>query len=150
MVDPSGFVSLQAALETLLRESGLTTGLVNATIARIWPEVVGEEVARKSRPGLLKSGRLQVFVTDSVWLQQLAMLKPKILEALRIRLQASIVHDLFFTLGMPSPPQEPDTPRRRKTQPPPEGDARIQEILQPLQDLECREVVARILRKARG
>jgi predicted nucleic acid-binding Zn ribbon protein len=141
---------LRAALEAVFKEFGLTTGMVNATISRIWPEVVGEEVARKSRPGLLKNGRLQVFVTDSVWIQQLTLLKPKLLEALRSHLKASIVQDLFFTLGMLPSSQEPGSPRRREAQLSPEEEARIQELLRPLQDLECWEVLTRILRKARG
>jgi predicted nucleic acid-binding Zn ribbon protein len=147
-VSPSGFISLQAALDAVLREFGLTTGIINATIHRIWPKVVGEEVARKSRPGLLKNGRLQVFVTDSVWLQQLSMLKPKLLETLKAHLGAPIVQDLFFTLGMPLASQGTDSPpRRREAQLSPADEARIEELLQPLQDLECREVLARILRK---
>lgn len=149
-MSPSGFISLQAALEAVLKQCGLATGLANATIHRIWPEAVGEEVARKSRPGLLKNGRLQVFVTDSVWLQQLTMLKPKLLKTLRIHLDASIVQDLFFTLGMPFSSQGPDTSCRRESQLSPEEEAQIQELLRPLRDLECREVLARILRKAWG
>lgn len=149
-MSPSGFVSLQAALEMLLRESGLTTGLVNATIHRIWPEVVGGEVARKSWPGLLKRGRLQVFVTDSIWLQQLTMLKPWLLQALGNRLGAPMVQDLYFTLGRPPAPQDPPPSSGRQIQLSPEVEARIQEILRPLPDPECREVVGRILRKRWG
>ena len=147
-MSPSGFISLQAALDAVFKEWGLATGMVNATISRIWPEVVGEEVARKSRPGLLKNGRLQVFVTDSVWLQQLTMLKPKLLESLRSHLNAAVVQDLFFTLGMPLSSQGPKTSGPRQVQLSPEEEARIEEILQPLQGLECREVLARILRRA--
>ncbi|MFQ5882018.1 MAG: DUF721 domain-containing protein [Candidatus Methylomirabilales bacterium] len=145
-----GFISLQKAMEATLDRLGLGAGLANVVIHRVWSEVVGEEVACRSQPGLLRNGRLQVTVGDAVWLQQLTMLKPKILTNLKTHLGSQVVREIFFTLGNPSfPPPRPEPTRRAKSNPlSPEMERRLQELLRPVQDREFREVLARILRKA--
>jgi hypothetical protein len=129
---------------------GLDVGMANMVVHRVWPEVVGEEVARRSQPGLLRKGRLQVTVADAVWLQQLTMLKPAILARLESHLGSRAVRDIFFTLGTcpgtAAPGAEPASPGQGKP-PSPELEERLRKILQPVGDSECREVLARILRK---
>ncbi len=146
----SGFTPLAKAVETTLDLLGLGVGFVNVVIHRVWSEVVGEEVARRSQPGLLKNGRLHVTVGDAVWLQQLTMLKPRILTGLESHVGAGVVRDIFFILGTPSmPTARPEQISRRRSHPSSsEMQGRIQEILRPVQDEECREVLARILKKA--
>ena len=82
----SSFTPLQKAVEMTLDRLGLGVGMVNVVVHRVWSEVVGEKVASRSQPGLLKNGRLQVTVGDAVWLQQLTMLKPAILAGLESHL----------------------------------------------------------------
>jgi predicted nucleic acid-binding Zn ribbon protein len=146
----SGFTPLQEAVETTLDQLGLGVGLATVVIHRIWSKVVGEEVARRSQPSLLKNGRLQVTVGDAVWLQQLTMLKPRILASLESHVGAGVVRDIFFILRTPSvPTARPEPISRRRVHPPlSEIQGRVQDILRPVQDQECREVLARILRKA--
>ncbi|MBW8004626.1 MAG: DUF721 domain-containing protein [candidate division NC10 bacterium] len=146
----SGFTPFGKAVEVTLERLGLGAGLVHIIVHRVWAEVVGEEVARRSEPGLLRNGRLQVTVVDAVWLQQLTMLKPTILARLESHVGSQKVLDIFFTLGTLSfPAARPErTSRRRSDRPPPEMQMHHQEILRPVQDLECREVLARILKKA--
>ena len=146
----SGFTPLQKALEMILQRLGLEVGMANVVVHRVWPHVVGEEVARRSQPGLLRKGRLQVTVADAVWLQQLTMLKPAILASLESHLGSRAVRDIFFTLG-PCPdaaaPRPEPVSRGQGDPPSPELEERLREILQPVRDSECREVLARILRK---
>ncbi|MFQ5847058.1 MAG: DUF721 domain-containing protein [Candidatus Methylomirabilales bacterium] len=146
----SGFTSLRKAVEMTLDRFGLGGGAANVVVHRVWAEVVGEEVARRSQPGLLKNGRLQVTVGDAVWLQQLTMLKPAILAGLESHVGSRVVQDIFFVLGVPSAPTaRPEPPARRGSGPlSPEMQGRLREVLRPIQDQECREVLTRILRKA--
>lgn len=142
--------SLQEAIRRTLEQLGLGVSVATVTIHRAWSAVVGEEVARRSQPGLLRNGRLQVTVTDAVWLQQLTMLKPTILASLEAHLGSRIVRELFFSVGRPSfsPPRHESTLRSGCSAISPEVQARLQEVLRPIQDEECRLVLARILRKA--
>lgn len=146
----SGFTPFHKAVEVTLEGLGLGIGVATVVIHRVWSGVVGEEVARRSQPALLKNGRLQVTVGDSVWLQQLTMLKPKILAGLESHLGPGVVRDIFFILGSPSASAaRPERISRGRTRPSPsETPERLQDVLRPVQDQECREVLARILRKA--
>jgi predicted nucleic acid-binding Zn ribbon protein len=129
---------------------GLGVALANVAVYRVWPEVVGEEVSRRSQPGLLRNGRLQVIVADAVWLQQLTMLKPAILASLESQLGSGMVRDIFFTLGVPSVPaaRRKSPSRGRSDRLSPEMQGHLQEILRPVQDQECREIIGRILTNA--
>lgn len=146
----SGFTPLQKALETTLQGLGLEAGMANVVVHRVWSHVVGEEVARRSQPGLLRNGRLQVTVADAVWLQQLTMLKPTILASLESHLGSRAVREIFFTLGTcPNAPAQPEPASRGQGDPPsPELEERLAQVLQPVLDSDCREVLTRILRKA--
>ena len=146
----SGFTPMQKALEVTLHQLGLDVGMATVLVHRVWSHVVGEEVARRSQPGLLRNGRLQVTVADAVWLQQLTMLKPAILKSLESHLGSRAVRDIFFVLGAwPTATARPEPTSRGQGDPrSPEFEERLTQVLQPIQDSECREVLARILRKA--
>ena len=146
----SNFTPLQKALEVTLHQLGLDVGMATVLVHRVWSHVVGEEVARRSQPGLLRNGRLQVTVADAVWLQQLTMLKPAILKSLESHLGSRAVWDIFFVVGTwPTATARPEPTSRGQGNPrSPEFEERLTQVLQPVQDAECREVLARILRKA--
>jgi predicted nucleic acid-binding Zn ribbon protein len=151
-MDGSDFTRLDKAMEMTLDRLGLGVGMANVIIHRVWPEVVGEEVARRSQPGPIKHGRLQVTVVDAVWLQQLTMLKPTILASLESHLGSRLVRDIFFTVGTVSlaaaRPERASRGRRNRLSP--EIQERVQEILRPILDEECRNILGRILTNAWG
>lgn len=144
------FTSLQEAIGRTLDQLGLGVSWTTVAIHRVWAEVVGEEVARRSQPGVFKNGRLQVTVTDAVWVQQLTMLKPTILSSLEAYLGSRVVRELFFSVGTPSfPSPRYESPARAGSSTiSPQAQARLQEVLRPIQDEECRVVLSRILKKA--
>lgn len=146
----AGFTRLDKAMEATLERLGLGVGAANVVVHRVWSEVVGEEVARRSQPGLLRNGRLEVTVTDAVWIQQLTMLKPKILSGLESRVGSGIIRDIFFTLGTPasSAPERQRPTRRRSRRITPQMQEEVESILRPIQDQECREILGRILTQA--
>lgn len=151
-MDGSGFTRLDKAMEMTLDRLGLGVGMPNVIIHRVWPEVVGVEVARRSQPGPIKHGRLQVTVVDAVWLQQLTMLKPRILAGLESHLGSRLVGDIFFTVGTVSlaPARPARASRGRRNRLSPEMQEHVQEILRPVQDEECRNILGRILTNAWG
>lgn len=144
------FTSLQEAIGRTLDQLGLGVSWTTVAIHRVWAEVVGEEVARRSQPGVFKNGRLQVTVTDAVWVQQLTMLKPTILSSLEAHLGSRVVRELFFSVGTPSfpSPRYQSPARAGSSTISPQAQARLQEVLRPIQDEECRVVLSRILKKA--
>src|SRR5581483_8832450 len=64
-----------------------------------WPEVVGEAVARRTEIVGLKFHTAVVKVSGAMWIQELNLLKPQILDRLRARIGDDAVRDLRFVQG---------------------------------------------------
>ncbi|MGH7407110.1 MAG: DUF721 domain-containing protein [Candidatus Methylomirabilales bacterium] len=147
MRSPRAPTPLRIVLAETLRALELERPLKAASLQDLWPEVVGPEVAQRTRPGALSRGRLTVLVTDSVWLHQLAMLKPRLIEALNRRLGEPLVQDLFFRVEtLPPVAVLPAVPPPPPAEPPPQ--VILDAYLAPVQGLACESVLARILRRA--
>jgi predicted nucleic acid-binding Zn ribbon protein len=67
------------ALEGYLRENGLAEVSRLAELDAIWPEVVGEDVARHASPRLVRGDVLVVEVDHSAWAAELRFLAGEIL-----------------------------------------------------------------------
>ena len=64
-----------------------------------WKEIVGEAGFSHSRPVVFRKGILSVRVDNSVWLQELAMKKRKILKGLQRQLGKDKISDIQFKIG---------------------------------------------------
>jgi predicted nucleic acid-binding Zn ribbon protein len=68
-------------------------------LMRVWPEVVGEAIARRTEISSLKFHTAVVKVSGAMWIQELNLMKPQILERLRDRVEGDVVRDLRFVQG---------------------------------------------------
>ena len=84
---------------------GLSERLLEVRIRREWSQVVPASLARRSEPGELARGALEVRVDNSPWLQELSMRSPELLAALTAR-YGGAVRSVRVTLG----PRRPDAP----------------------------------------
>ncbi len=67
-----------------------------------WGEVVGEEIARVAKPQrIIKGNVLQVCVIDAAWAQELAFMKPTLLDKIHQRSMGAVIEDLVFVTGNP-------------------------------------------------
>ena len=66
----------------VLGDLGLEGAARAFQIAERWEEALGPEIARHSQPVALRDGTLEVWVTSSVWCQQLQLQSPELLAAL--------------------------------------------------------------------
>ena len=57
----------------VLGDLGLEGAVRAFEIGECWAEAVGPEIARQCRPIALRDGTLEVWVTSSVWCQQLQL-----------------------------------------------------------------------------
>lgn len=55
----------------MLGRFGLESAAVQAVLLEEWPALLGEDIARHTRPGALRNGELTVFVRGSVWYAEL-------------------------------------------------------------------------------
>jgi predicted nucleic acid-binding Zn ribbon protein len=71
-----------------------------ATVEReVWAEAVGPQIASMSRPGELKRGVLDVYVTSNILIQELGFQKAQLLAALQAKLPQHKITGLRFKVG---------------------------------------------------
>jgi predicted nucleic acid-binding Zn ribbon protein len=72
-------------------------------------------VARNAQPGNLRGKTLHVVVSDSVWKQELFMLKGLIADKLNSRLKSNVVEKISFLVGrVDRRPMEKKQPKQVK------------------------------------
>lgn len=72
-------VEVGGVLDRLVEDRGWGERLRGASLDARWPEVVGEELARRCRPGRLAGGVLVVVVDSPRWATQLRYLERTVL-----------------------------------------------------------------------
>ena len=98
----------------------LAERMLEQAIRREWTQTMGPEAARRTRPGVLRHGTLEVSVDNSPWLQELTLRTAAIVAALGKR-HGSAVTGVRFALGSgpgdavaaPPAPEGTSTPQRR-------------------------------------
>jgi len=139
--------AIGGVLHDLLQQRGVAERLREYKAWQIWNDVVGPQIAARAQPCRIRDGVLEVRVDQAVWMQQLQLLKPKILSRLNERLGGPIFADMFLRRGRPEPPP----PRRESRAPlPPLAPAdaeRIESILKDLVDPELRAHLRRLLQR---
>jgi predicted nucleic acid-binding Zn ribbon protein len=68
-------------------------------LVRLWPDLVGETIARRTAVVGLKFHTAVVKVSGAMWLQELNLMKPQILARVRETIGAESIRDLRFVQG---------------------------------------------------
>jgi len=136
-------------IESLLRSRGMDAKVREYHTWKIWDEAVGPQIASQARPVRIRDGVLEVRVAQPVWMQQLQLLKPKILARLNDHLTDATIRDIFLRRGKVEPAQnaadESGTRRRRLPELSAEERQAIEETLTDLADAELKEALGRVL-----
>jgi hypothetical protein len=140
-------------ISDLLHQRGLEDKVREYRTWQIWDETVGPQIAARARPVRIREGVLEIRVDQPVWMQQLQLMKPKILVHLNERLGGAVLKDLFLRQGriqpppvLPSPPQPPEWLELPLSE---TDRAEIEAALGPLDDPELKERLRRILTRQR-
>lgn len=97
--DKDSLTPLKDIIGNLMSGRGLPFDPQDATIWKVWTEVVGPAISRNAQPLWIKSGRLRVMVSDPIWLQELEFLERDMREKLNQRLGRQAVKKIEFRLG---------------------------------------------------
>jgi Dna[CI] antecedent, DciA len=93
-------VAVGDALATLIGVHGLVDELRAFDLLLRWDEIVGERVARRTRPDGFFKRVMWIRVANSSWLHELTTMKPALLGAVRAAAgDPPMVDDLRFHLG---------------------------------------------------
>ena len=133
-------------VEQLLSSKGLTTQLKKYQTWSCWNDVVGPQIARHAQPLRIRDRILEVRVSQPAWMQQLQLLKPKILQQLNERLNEELIEDIYLKRGTVTPPEEPPKRQQKKSEPLTEDDqTHISEILEGLDDPVLRKSLSELI-----
>ena len=136
------------SVERVLARSGGGTALALTEITAVWPEAVGEAVAREAWPlRVARDGTLHVATTSSTWAFELDRLSPEIEEQLRALLGLCDAGEAALP-GRPGARARSSDARSLRNRPscPREVTAEAASLTAEIEDPELRELVARAAR----
>ena len=102
------FSQVSDVLSAILTKRNLRSKIEDCKVIEIWPDVVGEPIAVKTKAVGLRKGALKVVVSDHGWLQQLQFLKEEIRTRLNKSLGRTVVREFYFYVGEVDTPQKPE------------------------------------------
>jgi hypothetical protein len=103
-------VPIGDVVDALMEEDVFSRGMPIATLARRWPELVGERLARATQPASLEGGVLLVRASDGPWGAQAKYLADEIRERADQALGRGSVTAIRVVVGTPAP-----DPRNRRS-----------------------------------
>ncbi len=86
-------------LAGVLEERGLRDQVRRMEVLDLWPELVGEHVARVTRAKGVSEATLFVEVRTSAWLMELNMMKGEFLQLVNERLPETPIQRIVFVLA---------------------------------------------------
>ena len=92
-------VKLGDMLAGVLEERGLKDQVRRMEVLELWPELVGDHVARVTRARGVSEATLFVEVRTSAWLMELNMMKGEFLQRVNERLQDTPIERIVFVLA---------------------------------------------------
>ncbi len=94
-----GPVSIARVVSELTIRRGLGRVGTVEQFRRTWEQLVGVELASQCRVASLSRGVLEVVVSSSVVLQELAFRKGELLQAMQSRVPGKAIRDIRFRIG---------------------------------------------------
>jgi hypothetical protein len=96
-----------AAMQPLLDRIDREGHFAIVRLAKAWPEIVGETIARRTEIVSLKFHTAVVKVSGAMWIQELNMMKSQILARMTDRIGDDAVRELRFVQGRLSRRERP-------------------------------------------
>ncbi|NNL31391.1 MAG: DUF721 domain-containing protein [Gemmatimonadetes bacterium] len=90
---------MATVLSDVLDEAGVADHVERVRVLELWPEIVGDQVARVTRARSVDESTLIVEVRNSAWLMELNMLKGDIIGRANERLDDVSVDKIVFVLA---------------------------------------------------
>jgi predicted nucleic acid-binding Zn ribbon protein len=83
-------------LKLVIRDMGFEKKLDQVRALELWPEVVGENIAKIAKAERVDEGILYIKVSSMTWRTELLFQKQSILEKISARLGKGIIKDIRF------------------------------------------------------
>ena len=99
MMAKTGPVKVDSVLAGLLEKHGVRRQVERMSVLELWPDIVGEQLAKVTRAKGLDDATLFVEVRNSSWLMELNMMKGDFLERVNERIQEVPLERIVFVLA---------------------------------------------------
>ena len=142
-------VAVGQLLEGLLRAKGMEDKVARYRVWLAWDRAVGPQIAAQARPVRIRENTLEIRVASPVWMQQLQLLKPRILAKLNDALGEQAFTDIYLRRGKvekrdaPAPKQ----PTWRDASLDADEQAQIEQTLADISDPDLRGAMRRVLER---
>lgn len=93
------FQQIGGTIQDLLASLDTGSHFELVRLIRLWPELVGETIARRTEVTSLKFHTAVVKVSTAMWIQELNLMRPQILSRVNAAMRNDAVRDLRFVLG---------------------------------------------------
>jgi len=87
---------LKSALERQVRRLGIARHIARGRVLALWPKVVGDQIATRSKAESMSEGTLTVVVPDATWRHELSYQKKTLVQRLNEAAGEKVVTDIFF------------------------------------------------------
>ncbi|MGW8313515.1 MAG: DciA family protein [Desulfuromonadales bacterium] len=136
-------------IDKLFKGLGLADRMQQYRALIIWEQVVGQQIAARTRPVKVRENILEVNVDQTAWMQQLQLMKPKILASLNNQLGKGTIKDLYLKLGKVKGATKPmaQPPAWRMVHLDDSEKLQVQGLLTRIDDPELREEMEKFLQK---
>lgn len=99
MAAPEKIIRIDSLFAELFKKKQWDKRLALHAVFRNWPQVVGQEIAERAEPLVIRGTVLWVAVSDSVWMQQLYLQKQALLEHINANVRgAEKISDIRFQI----------------------------------------------------
>lgn len=86
-------------IDSIVTRLGIRRRLKQAQVVERWDAIVGERIARETKPERVAGNTLFVAASSPVWAQELEFLKREILAKIRDEMGKGVVADIRFRTG---------------------------------------------------
>ncbi len=145
-------IGIGSVLNSLLEQRGMEEKLRRYRAWQLWDRVVGPQIAARARPFKLRDNVLEIRVDHPVWMQQLQLMKPRILQRLNSALGESLIRDIYLRHGRPRqapPPAVSELPTLgwQQAQLSADEEDQIARTVAPLADPQLRQRLTELFRR---
>lgn len=91
--------STRSLIEGILGSLGISNKIEQHRIWSVWQQAVGEQISQHAIPSRIRNNVLEIKVAHPVWMQQLQLLKPRLLKQINEHLGDTPITDLYLRRG---------------------------------------------------
>lgn len=92
------FERIGIILDKTIKNLGLEHRMKEERILQIWPDIVGEEISKHTRPLYIHKGTLFVGVDNPIWSNEVSLLKEEIKERLNQKTKKEVVKGICLKM----------------------------------------------------